>query len=86
MLSANLVPSASVAFRLFAKKRLFDAGKKWQILSTSLIWRQKIGFSICSEEGGQAASERSLTIPPVTWPLPGRGPEEEEEERMIFGA
>lgn len=28
MLGANLIPSASVAFRLlFAKKRLFDAGR-----------------------------------------------------------
>jgi len=37
-----------------------------------------------SEEGGQAAAERSVTIPPVTWALLGRGPEEEEE--MIFGS
>lgn len=42
---------------------------------------------ICSKEGGQAVAKRSVTIPPVTWALLGRGPEEEEEEeRMIFGS
>ena len=47
---------------------------------------KRLGSRYVAKEGGPAAAERSVTIPPVTWALPGRGPEEDEEERMIFGS